>query len=133
MTETLATIESLARSLAGSGGFQALEPFADRHGSWEIVFWKNSTPEGLDRFVLLSVTEVGSQYEIELRAGAEQGGRFARSVVEEFGIEGPLAFPGRISQSLERAMAVADQFQEGELVETHLPARFQAQRGASAD
>jgi hypothetical protein len=132
MTETLNGLETLVLQLGEAGGFQALGPLAERHGSWELVLWKNSSPDGLDRFVSLAVTEVGSRYEIELRAGAEHQGRFIRSLVEEFSIEAR-ELRLRVSPSLERAMAAADGFQAAELADTYLPERFQAQRGASAD
>jgi len=133
MTETLHDLEALARRLGEASGFQALGPFAERHGSWEIVLWKNSAPKTLDRFVFLAITEVGSRYEIELRAGAEQQGRFARRLVEEFNIEARSEIQElrlRVSQGLERAMAVAEGFHAAQLVDTYL---FQAERGASAD
>ena len=132
MTETLNNLEVLVLQLGEAGGFQALGPLAERHGSWEIVLWKNSAPENLDLFVSLAVTEVGSRYEIELRAGAEDQGRFTRRLVEEFSIE-TQELRLRVSQGLERAMAVAEGFEAGQLVDTYLPERFQAQRGASAD
>ncbi len=132
MTETLNELETLVRRLGQAREFQALGPFAERHGSWELVLWKNSAPDTLDRFVSLTVTEVGSQYEIELRAGAEQHGRFTRRLVEEFSIEAQELWL-RVSPGLERAMAAAEGFQATELDDTYLPERFQAQRGASAD
>jgi hypothetical protein len=132
MTETLNVLETLVLQLGETGGFQALGPLAERHGSWEIVLWKNSAPDNLDRFVSLAITEVGSRYEIELRAGAEHQGRFARNLVEEFAIDA-LDLRLRVSQGLERAMAVVEGFEAGQLVDTYLPERFQAQRGASAD
>ncbi len=132
MTETLNELETLVRRLGEGSGFQALGSFAERHGSWELVLWKNSAAEGLDRFVSLAVTEVGSQYEVELRAGAEQQGRFTRKLVEEFSLEAQ-ELRLRVSQGLERAMAAAEGFQAAELADAYLPERFQAQRGASAD
>lgn len=133
MTETLKDLETLVLRLGEAGGFQTLGPLAERHGSWELVLWKNSSPDSLDRFVSLAITEAGSRYEIELRAGAEHQGRFARRLVEEFGGEANDELRLRVSPGLERAMAAAEGFQAAELDDTYLPERFQAQRGASAD
>ena len=134
MTKTLHDLEALVRLLGDSGGFKALGPCAERHGSWEIVSWRDSAAGDLDRFVLFAVTEVDSRYEVAFRAGAERQGHFARRLVEEFGVDATNEpeLRLRVSQGFERAIAIAEGFQVAELVDTYLPSRFPAQLGASA-
>ena len=93
MDRRLESVEESARNVAAGGGFRPLGRFAERHGSWEIVFLKNHAVDGLDRFVSLAVTEMPGSHVVDFRAGAEAGGRYARRHVWEFS-----AAPGEFAE-----------------------------------
>jgi hypothetical protein len=54
--DAVPTIQSHFETLAAKRGFTARGPFSERHGSWQIVFYKTDRP-GLSRFTTFAVTE----------------------------------------------------------------------------
>ena len=118
-------IEQLARDIAKKHGFEALGPFGERHGSWEILFHRSSAePGGLERFVSLAFTAVDGSYDVEFWAGAEDGSRFVRKLVSQSNVgrdqsevEG---LDDILKRGLEGAMGAANRLQMSDLVDIYL-------------
>jgi len=104
-------------------GFFPLGPFAERHGSWELTFHKQS--RDLDRFVSVAVTQItpSHSYDVEVRAGAEDGKHFARRSVIELRVPSYelllYALKGKLEDSLKKAMEIAEEIKPKDLVETY--------------
>src|ERR1700683_2934194 len=65
---------------AGPAHFHELDPFGERHGSWQRTIHAWSAPDGLDRYVIAAVTSLDDGDEIAVMAGAEE-----RSVADTTG------------------------------------------------
>jgi hypothetical protein len=63
-----------------AASFHELDPFGDRHGSWQRTIHAWSAPDGLDRYVIAAVTSLDDGDEIAVMAGAEE-----RSVADSAG------------------------------------------------
>lgn len=104
-------------------GFSRQGPFAERHGSWELTFHKRS--RDLDRFVSVAVTQItpSHSYDVEVRAGAEDGKHFARHSVIEFRVPSYEllldALKGKLQDTLKKAMVIAEGIRPKDLEETY--------------
>lgn len=112
---------------------RVVEPFAERHGSWElIVHSEGKKPYGesyeeLNRYLTIALTELGSWYELEFWAGADNNRRFTRQLVssvriDEKQIEDP-AFIKDVTPHLTMAIERTEAFQYGDLTEVYPPTR----------
>ena len=55
-----------------AASFHELDPFGERHGSWQRTIHAWSAPDGLDRYVVAAVTSLDDGEEIAVMAGAEE-------------------------------------------------------------
>ena len=76
----LVAIQSLLDQAGGPASFEELDPFGERHGSWQRTIHAWSAPDGLDRYVIAAVTNLDDGDEITVMAGAEE-----RSVTDSSG------------------------------------------------
>lgn len=113
-------------------GFKAIDPPADRHGSWELTLHKRSSD--LDRFVSVALTSLPAApsaplYEVEVWAGAEKGDRYMRNLVTDFRASGlkerSEALGSALREPLRRAMTLAESFKPSNLTEAYLLPRTQ--------
>jgi hypothetical protein len=63
-----------------AASFHELDPFGERHGSWQRTIHAWTAPDGLDRYVIAAVTSLDDGDEIAVMAGAEE-----RSVADSAG------------------------------------------------
>ena len=63
-----------------AASFHELDPFGERHGSWQRTIHAWTAPDGLDRYVIAALTSVDDGDEIAVMAGAEE-----RSVADSTG------------------------------------------------
>lgn len=63
-----------------AASFHEIDPFGERHGSWQRTIHAWSAPDGLDRHVIAAVTSLDDGDEVAVMAGAE-----ARSVADSAG------------------------------------------------
>jgi hypothetical protein len=124
-SERLQRLAQSAMEWAGADGFRALGPIAERHGSWEISFWRHG--KDVDYVVSLAFTETRRKWVVELTAGAERGTRFVRKEVAQL-----QASPNKLDEPsttlqvkalLREAIQVCTQLQESDLAESHLASR----------
>jgi len=73
--------------------FELFSDWGNKHGSWEITFWKKN-PQ-LKRFVSLALTNLSIRkadtpmlYDTEIRAGAEDGVRYRHGLIAQFNATG---------------------------------------------
>ena len=74
----LVALQLLMNETGGSASFQELDPFGERHGSWQRTI--HAWSDGLDRYVVAAVTSLDEGDEIAVMAGAEE-----RSVADSIG------------------------------------------------
>jgi hypothetical protein len=55
-----------------AASFHELDPFGERHGSWQRTIHASSASDGLDRYVIAAVTSLDDGDEIAVMAGAEE-------------------------------------------------------------
>ncbi len=55
-----------------AASFHELDPFGERHGSWQRTIHAWTAPDGLDRYVIAALTSVDDGDEIAVTAGAEE-------------------------------------------------------------
>ena len=55
-----------------AASFHELDPFGERHGSWQRTIHAWSPPDGLDRYVSAAFTSLDDADEIAVMAGAEE-------------------------------------------------------------
>ncbi len=55
-----------------TASFHELDPFGERHGSWQRTIHAWSAPDRLDRYVVAAVTSLDDGEEIAVMAGAEE-------------------------------------------------------------
>jgi hypothetical protein len=68
----LVTIQSLMDEAGQTASFHELDPFGERHGSWQRTIHAWSAPDGLDRYVIAAVTSLDDGDEVAVMAGAEE-------------------------------------------------------------
>jgi hypothetical protein len=68
----LVTMRLLMDEAGRAASFHELDPFGERHGSWQRTIHAWSTPDGLDRYVIAAVTSFDDGDEISVMAGAEE-------------------------------------------------------------
>jgi hypothetical protein len=73
----LVALQSLMDEAGESASFQELDPFGERHGSWQRTI--HAWSRGLDRYVVAAITSLDEGDEITVMAGAEE--RVAESIV----------------------------------------------------
>jgi hypothetical protein len=123
-TEEFAAIESMERfsvNFLGKRGFRALGSLAERHGTWEIAFYKAGATSGeLGRFVVVDMTgSMGPSYVVEFWAGAAEqpSGKFSRKwVATKDATPSELTHPpDPLKACLEEAIREAEAIQPSEL------------------
>ncbi len=55
-----------------AASFHELDPFGERHGSWQRTIHAWSAPDHLDRYVIAAVTSLDDGDEVAVMAGAEE-------------------------------------------------------------
>jgi hypothetical protein len=115
---------------AGSDArFAELDPFGERHGSWQRTLHSYRTD--LDRYVLVSLTNLGEIDEIAVSAGAEERTnsndftvkpRFRRFDVGTIRLASadPAHWPSGVQQLIEQAVHMAVEIQPLQLEERQL-------------
>lgn len=103
--------------------FSEVGPVGERHGSWEQVLHKQAS--GLDRFVVIALTLVDETDTLEIWAGAEEGNRFVRQLINKFSSTSFDGLHDEIRESLDVAMDYAERVKSADLVEQYLPSRAQ--------
>ena len=68
----LLTIKLLMDEAGRTASFHELDPFGERHGSWQRTMHAWSAPDGLDRYVIAAVTSLDDGDEVSIMAGAEE-------------------------------------------------------------
>jgi hypothetical protein len=68
----LAAMQLLMDEAGRAAFFHELDPFGERHGSWQRTIHAWSAPDGLDRYVIAAVTSLDDGEEIAVMAGAEE-------------------------------------------------------------
>jgi hypothetical protein len=76
----LVTMQLLMDEAGSGASFHELDPFGERHGSWQRTIHAWSAPDGLDRYVIAAVTSFDDSDEVAVMAGAEE-----RSVADSAG------------------------------------------------
>jgi hypothetical protein len=76
----LVAVQLLMDEAGRAESFHELDPFGERHGSWQRTIHAWSAPDGLDRYVIDAVTSLDDGEEIVVMAGAEE-----RSVADSTG------------------------------------------------
>jgi hypothetical protein len=115
---------------AGSGAqFTELDPFGERHGSWQRTL--HSYRADLDRYVLVALTHLDGSAEIAISAGAEErtnsndpsaNPRFRRFDVGTIRLDsGDAAYwPSDVQQLIEQAVRMAVEIQPLQLEDRQL-------------
>jgi hypothetical protein len=68
----LVAMKLLMDEAGRAASFHELDPFGERHGSWQRTIHAWSAPDGLDRYVIAAVTSLDDGEEIAVMAGAEE-------------------------------------------------------------
>ena len=68
----LVTMQLLMDEAGRAASFHELDPFGERHGSWQRTIHAWSSPDGLDRYVIAAVTGLDDGDEVSVMAGAEE-------------------------------------------------------------
>ena len=68
----LVTMQLLTDEAGRAASFHELDPFDERHGSWQRTIHAWSLPDSLDRYVIAAVTSLDDGSEIAVMAGAEE-------------------------------------------------------------
>jgi hypothetical protein len=76
----LVTMQLLMDEAGRAASFHELDPFGERHGSWQRTIHAWSAPDSLDRYVIAAVTSLDDGDEIAVMAGAEE-----RSIADSAG------------------------------------------------
>jgi len=76
----LVAMQLLMDEAGRAASFHELDPFGERHGSWQRTIHAWSAPDGLDRYVVAAVTSLDDGEEIAVMAGAEE-----RSIADSTG------------------------------------------------
>ncbi len=76
----LVTMQLLMDEAGRAASFHELDPFGERHGSWQRTIHAWSAPDRLDRYVIAAVTSLDDGDEVAVMVGAEE-----RSVADSAG------------------------------------------------
>jgi hypothetical protein len=68
----LVTMQLLMDEVGRAASFHELDPFGERHGSWQRTIHACSAPDGLDRYVIAAVTSLDDGDDVAVMAGAEE-------------------------------------------------------------
>jgi hypothetical protein len=68
----LIEMQRLMDEAGRAASFRELDPFGERHGSWQRTIHAWSAPDGLDRYVIAALTSLDDGEEIAIMAGAEE-------------------------------------------------------------
>ena len=68
----LITMQLLMDEAGRAASFHELDPFGERHGSWQRTIHSWSAPDGPDRYVVAAVTSLDDGDEVAVMAGAEE-------------------------------------------------------------
>jgi hypothetical protein len=68
----LVTMQLLMDEAGRTASFDELDPFGERHGSWQRTIHAWSAPDGLDRYVIAAVTSLDDGDEVAVMVGAEE-------------------------------------------------------------
>lgn len=68
----LVAMQLLMDEAGSTASFHELDPFGERHGSWQRTMHAWSSSDDLDRYVIAAVTSLDDGDEIAVMAGAEQ-------------------------------------------------------------
>lgn len=66
----LVALQLLMDQAGGTAAFEELDPFGERHGSWQRTI--HAWSDGLDRYVVAALTSLDEGDEIAVMAGAEE-------------------------------------------------------------
>src|SRR6478609_9315772 len=108
-------VSHLTKALRQSAQTKMFELFSDwgnKHGSWEITFWKKD-PQ-LKRFVSLALTNLSirkadtpMRYDLEISAGAEDGFRYRHGLIGQFNATGEQLANEEFVSTIEKAFGTA--------------------------
>src|ERR1700683_5118834 len=76
----LIAMQLLMDEAGRAASFRELDPFGERHGSWQRTIHAWSAPDRLDRYVIAAVTSLDDGDEVAVMVGAEE-----RSVADSTG------------------------------------------------
>ena len=76
----LVMMQLLMDEAGRAASFHELDPFGERHGSWQRTIHAWSAPDRLDRYVIAAVTSLDDGDEVAVMVGAEE-----RSVADSAG------------------------------------------------
>jgi hypothetical protein len=109
------TIQEVTRLIeeALPSSYQLLEKEAERHGSWEWVGGRSDA--GLGRYVVVFATwqdiPTGSPFDMEIWAGAQEGERFERKLVQALsGIDAFDVAEDKLKPAIQAAVDWAEKF-----------------------
>ncbi len=129
----LAAIQLLMDEAGRAASFHELDPFGERHGSWQRTIHAWSAPDGLDRYVIAALTSLDDGDEIAVMCGAEERSvtdstdrpKFRRFDVGSIRLDGdsPDLWPtAKINNLLAQAVRMAVEIQPVQLEEMQLQA-----------
>src|SRR5579863_9674190 len=126
----LVAMQLLMDEACQAASFHELDPFGERHGSWQRTIHAWSAPDGLDRYVIAAVTSLDDGDEIAVMAGAEERSdadstarpRFRRFDVGSIRLNGDLNFwpTADIKNLFTQAIRMAVEIQPVQLEEMQL-------------
>ena len=125
----LLRLQTLMDEAGSDAAFTELDPFGERHGSWQRIL--RSYRAELDRYVLVALTNLEEYDEIAVSAGAEErtGGndsvvrqRFRRFDVGTIRIDSadPAQWPSDIKKLIDQAVRMAVEIQPLQLEDRQL-------------
>jgi hypothetical protein len=125
----LLRLQTVMNEAASSSQFTELDPFGERHGSWQRTL--HSYTAGLDRYVLVALTNLDDGDEIAVSTGAEERTnsndptakpRFRRFDVGTIRIDprDPAQWPSDVQKLIEQAVRMAVEIQPLQLEERQL-------------
>ena len=68
----LVRMQLLMDEAGRAASFHELDPFGERHGSWQRTIHAWTASDGLDRYVIAAVTSLDDGDEVAVMAGAEE-------------------------------------------------------------
>ena len=68
----LIAMQLLTDEAGRTASFHELDPFGERHGSWQLTIHTWSARDGLDRYVIAAVSSLDDTDEVAVMAGAEE-------------------------------------------------------------
>lgn len=124
-----AKLEALATEIGRKYDFKLASPFGERHGSWEITFFRVGE---LNQFVSMALSSAAPRrtagpttLEVEFWAGADDGLRFVRRLISQLSVDDDQlnsdSFQELVSKGLANAMDSSLRLQTSDLTDTYLP------------